>query len=41
LTEPGHGSDATHMATRAELAKRNGVDGFVINGAKKWQTAAM
>ena len=38
LTEPGHGSDATHMATRAEPAKRNGVDGFVINGAKKWQT---
>ena len=38
LTEPGHGSDATHMQTRATPEKRNGVDGFLINGAKKWQT---
>ncbi|KAF2198591.1 acyl-CoA dehydrogenase NM domain-like protein [Delitschia confertaspora ATCC 74209] len=38
LTEPGHGSDATHMKTTARPEKRNGVDGFVLNGAKKWQT---
>jgi alkylation response protein AidB-like acyl-CoA dehydrogenase len=38
LTEPLHGSDATHMATRAVPEKRNGVDGWKINGAKKWQT---
>jgi alkylation response protein AidB-like acyl-CoA dehydrogenase len=35
LTEPGHGSDATHMETRAEQQ----ADGsWVINGAKMWQT---
>lgn len=35
LTEPGHGSDATHMETRAEKQ----ADGsWVINGAKMWQT---
>lgn len=35
LTEPGHGSDATHMETRAVEQK----DGsWVINGAKMWQT---
>lgn len=38
LTEPMHGSDATHMATRAVREKRNGVDGWRIDGAKKWQT---
>lgn len=38
LTEPFHGSDATHMATRATPEKRNGQDGWLINGAKKWQT---
>jgi hypothetical protein len=34
LTEPGHGSDATWLATRAE---RTG-DGWVINGAKRFNT---
>ncbi|KAF2478711.1 acyl-CoA dehydrogenase/oxidase [Neohortaea acidophila] len=35
LTEPGHGSDATHMATKAVKQK----DGsWVINGGKMWQT---
>lgn len=35
LTEPGHGSDATHMDTRAEKQ----ADGsYVINGGKMWQT---
>jgi acyl-CoA dehydrogenase len=34
LTEPGHGSDATWLETRAE---RHG-DGWVINGAKRWNT---
>lgn len=38
LTEPGHGSDATHMATKGRPEKRNGVEGWVLNGAKKWQT---
>ncbi|KAJ4289557.1 hypothetical protein N0V90_010886 [Kalmusia sp. IMI 367209] len=38
LTEPGHGSDATHMATRGRPEKRGGVDGWVLNGWKKWQT---
>ncbi|TVY21760.1 Butyryl-CoA dehydrogenase, partial [Lachnellula arida] len=36
LTEPGHGSDATHMSTYAEKSKKNGVDGWVVNGAKMW-----
>ena len=35
LTEPGHGSDATFMETKAEEQ----TDGsWVINGAKMWQT---
>lgn len=35
LTEPGHGSDATHMETKAEKQE----DGsWLINGAKMWQT---
>ncbi|KAF2491355.1 acyl-CoA dehydrogenase NM domain-like protein [Lophium mytilinum] len=38
LTEPNHGSDATHMETRARPEKRDGVDGWLINGFKKWQT---
>jgi alkylation response protein AidB-like acyl-CoA dehydrogenase len=38
LTEPEHGSDATHMATRARPETREGVEGWVIDGAKKWQT---
>jgi alkylation response protein AidB-like acyl-CoA dehydrogenase len=36
LTEPYHGSDATHMATRAVPESRNGVPGFLINGEKMW-----
>ncbi|KKZ65124.1 acyl-CoA dehydrogenase [[Emmonsia] crescens] len=49
LTEPKHGSDATFMETTARPTRReypagsgpaNTVDGFVINGAKKWQTGA-
>lgn len=38
LTEPGHGSDATHMATKGVPERRNGVDGWLLNGHKKWQT---
>ncbi|MBQ75249.1 MAG: acyl-CoA dehydrogenase [Gammaproteobacteria bacterium] len=34
ITEPDHGSDATHMETTAE---RDG-DGWRINGAKTWNT---
>ena len=38
LTEPNHGSDATHMETRAAPATRDNVKGFVINGEKMWTT---
>jgi acyl-CoA dehydrogenase len=38
LTEPDHGSDATHMETRAVPEKRDGVDGWLINGRKMWIT---
>jgi acyl-CoA dehydrogenase len=38
LTEPDHGSDATHMETRAERTTQNGVPGWVINGKKMWTT---
>ena len=38
LTEPEHGSDATWMETRAVPEKRDGVDGWLINGAKMWNT---
>jgi len=38
LTEPGHGSDATHMDTRAVRERREGVDGWSIEGKKMWQT---
>ena len=38
LTEPGHGSDATHMETRAVPAQRDGVDGWCIDGEKMWTT---
>ncbi|KIN07572.1 hypothetical protein OIDMADRAFT_186302 [Oidiodendron maius Zn] len=38
LTEPGHGSDATHMSTRAVRETRDGVAGWRIDGAKAWQT---
>ncbi|GAB7353016.1 hypothetical protein MBLNU459_g3573t1 [Dothideomycetes sp. NU459] len=38
LTEPGHGSDATFMETRAVREARGGREGFRIDGAKMWQT---
>ncbi|HEY1231720.1 MAG TPA: acyl-CoA dehydrogenase family protein, partial [Ramlibacter sp.] len=38
LTEPNHGSDATHMETRALPEERNGVAGFRIDGEKMWTT---
>jgi alkylation response protein AidB-like acyl-CoA dehydrogenase len=40
LTEPDHGSDATHMETSAVKETRNGVEGYRINGSKKWNTGA-
>ncbi|KAE8449501.1 hypothetical protein EG329_008109 [Mollisiaceae sp. DMI_Dod_QoI] len=36
LTEQGHGSDATHMSTYAERARRDGKEGWVVNGGKMW-----
>jgi alkylation response protein AidB-like acyl-CoA dehydrogenase len=38
LTEPNHGSDATHMETRAVRETRDGVPGWLINGEKMWTT---
>ena len=38
LTEPDHGSDATHMETRAVRENRDGVAGWRIEGAKMWIT---
>ncbi|MEL7108762.1 MAG: acyl-CoA dehydrogenase family protein [Pseudomonadota bacterium] len=38
LTEPDHGSDATHMDTVAKRETRDGVDGWLINGEKMWTT---
>ncbi|WP_171524818.1 acyl-CoA dehydrogenase family protein, partial [Acinetobacter nosocomialis] len=38
LTEPDHGSDATHMETSAVQATRDGVSGWAINGEKMWTT---
>ena len=38
LTEPEHGSDATHMDTTATPQTRDGVPGFVIQGEKMWTT---
>lgn len=38
LTEPEHGSDATHMDTIAKRETRDGVDGWLINGEKMWTT---
>ena len=38
LTEPDHGSDATHMETRAVQAARDNVKGWIINGEKMWTT---
>ncbi|MBR9834502.1 MAG: acyl-CoA dehydrogenase family protein [Alphaproteobacteria bacterium] len=38
LTEPDHGSDATHMETRAVRETRDGKPGWLINGEKMWTT---
>jgi acyl-CoA dehydrogenase len=38
LTEPEHGSDATHMETRAVRESRGGVPGWRIDGEKMWIT---
>jgi alkylation response protein AidB-like acyl-CoA dehydrogenase len=38
LSEPHHGSDATHMETRAMPAVRGNVKGWIINGEKMWTT---
>jgi len=38
LTEPEHGSDATHMDTTAKRETRDGVDGWLVNGEKMWTT---
>ncbi|MEP7190638.1 MAG: acyl-CoA dehydrogenase family protein, partial [Roseiflexaceae bacterium] len=40
LTEPNHGSDPGSMITRAVPMTRDGVDGFLMNGAKMWITNA-
>jgi acyl-CoA dehydrogenase len=38
LTEPEHGSDATHMETTAVRETRDGQAGWRIDGAKMWTT---
>ncbi|WP_176598669.1 MULTISPECIES: acyl-CoA dehydrogenase family protein [Sphingobium] len=38
LTEPDHGSDATHMETRAVPEMRDGKAGWRIDGGKMWTT---
>ena len=38
LTEPTHGSDATHMETRAVRETRDGRAGWQIDGEKMWTT---
>ena len=38
LTEPGHGSDATFMETRAKKESKDGVSGWRIDGRKMWQS---
>ena len=38
LTEPEHGSDATHMDTHAVRQTRDGKSGWLINGEKMWTT---
>lgn len=38
LTEEAHGSDATHMDTRAVPEVRDGVPGYRIDGEKMWIT---
>ncbi len=40
LTEPNHGSDPASMLTRAKPAKQDGVDGYIVKGAKMWITNA-
>jgi alkylation response protein AidB-like acyl-CoA dehydrogenase len=41
LTEIHHGSDATHMDTKASpITLDDGTPGFTISGNKKWQTGA-
>ncbi len=36
LTEPTHGSDSVSLETTAVRIVRDGVEGYVINGEKKW-----
>ncbi len=36
LTEPTHGSDSVALETSAVKETRDGVEGYVINGEKKW-----
>ncbi len=38
LTEPDHGSDATHMESTAVRETRDGVAGWLLNGEKMWIT---
>src|SRR5690554_6419480 len=38
LTEPEHGSDATHMDTLAEPQTRDGQPGWRVHGEKMWTT---
>ncbi|WP_373487548.1 acyl-CoA dehydrogenase family protein [Blastomonas sp.] len=38
LTEPNHGSDATHMETRGVRETRDGVPGWRVDGEKMWIT---
>jgi len=36
LTEPTHGSDSVSLETTAVATTRDGVEGYVLNGEKKW-----
>ncbi|MFC8922513.1 acyl-CoA dehydrogenase family protein [Cellulosimicrobium sp. NPDC057127] len=36
LTEPTHGSDSVSLETTARRETRDGVEGYVLNGEKKW-----
>lgn len=36
LTEPTHGSDSVSLETTAVRTTRDGVEGYVLNGEKKW-----
>ncbi|KAI9724698.1 MAG: hypothetical protein M1828_003567 [Chrysothrix sp. TS-e1954] len=38
LTEPEHGSDATFMDSTGRRETRDGVEGWVLDGRKAWQT---